>query len=168
MSQENLVLKCLAEAQKKLDDAIDRQRALQQGDQPRNAAGEYTATASESPHAPSLNAETTTAKKESVESNEDDDPDNMAAAFFAMQAKKQQDEDKEYDQLFDDWAKLFIRKEQRAASTKASAQTHDESSLLGKRSHPNAETTTTTQSSNERSAAQAQELLDEFKRIIRS
>ena len=162
MSQEDLVLKCLAEAQKKLDDAIDRQRALQRGDHPKNAA---IATASESPHAPSLNPETATEKKESVESNEDDDPDDMAAAFFAMQAKKQQDEDKEYDQLFDDWAKLFIRKEQRAASV---AQTHEESSLLGKRSHPNAETTTTTQSSNERSAAQAQELLDEFKRIIRS
>ena len=76
MSQENLVLKCLADAQKKLDDAIDRQRALQQGDQPRNATEKDVITTSESSDAPSLNAETTTEKKESVESNEDDDPDD--------------------------------------------------------------------------------------------
>ncbi len=138
---ENAIVECFAIAEKKLLDAMDRQHWIGKNG-PENSESGLAATIGV-PEEDSINP---------PDADDDPDPDDMAAAFFAMQAKKKKDEERQNQKIFDDWATVIIRiqEKQNQGESTANAQT------------------ATTEVQTKSSASLAEELFMECQTILRS
>ena len=142
------VVECFAAAEKKLLDAMDRQRSRAMDGKKKNSI-----VGGSSGSSATIGANADNGPEDSPTPNDDDDPDDMAAAFFAMQANKKRTEELQNQNILDDWATIILRKEK---------DREKESSTV----HP--PTSGTPEPQTKSSATLAEELLVEFETILSS
>ena len=145
---ENTIAECFVVAEKKLLDAIDRQRSGGSDDHNNNDEENETGEIS-------LDGG---AKKSTNPDDFDVDPDDLENAFFAMQAKKRRDEERQNERVFDDWATILLRQQQQRRD-----EDEDDDSGGGRNQNPGA-----LLEAQESSVSLADDLLVVFQRILRS
>ena len=139
---ENAIVECFAVAEKKLLDAIDRQRSGSSDGHNRNDEENETGEISSDGGA----------TNSVIVDDEDIDPDDMEAAYFAMQSKKRRDEERQNEKVFGDWATIILRQQQQRRDDSGS-RNRNPGALL---------------EAEEASVSLADDLLAEFKRILSS
>ena len=143
---ENAIVECFAIAEKNLLDAMDRQRSI--GKTGPENSGSGLAAAIGVPEEDATNP---------PDADDDPDPDDMAAAFFAMQAKKKKDEKRQNQKIFDDWATVILRIQEK--------QNQGESTNNSQTATAEAQTNS---SQTKSSASSAEEMFMECQTILRS